>query len=237
VESLAREAWRSTLLAARLFKAMQPVELDAILTMANDRQVRRGQIIFQKGDDGSSMMAVLNGRVRIGTTSPDGKEVTLNTIEPGEVFGEIALLDGKPRSADATAAEDTTLLVLERRDVLPFLQANPELMLRLLMVVCDRLRQTSIALEDIALFDLPGRLARVVLKLADDYGRKAREGVRIEVRLSQKDISNLVAASRESVNKQLGAWRTQGLLGSDGGYMLLRDRGALEALVEVRDGG
>jgi CRP-like cAMP-binding protein len=93
------------------------------------------------------------------------------------------------------------------------------------------LRQTSVALEDIALFDLPGRLARVVLKLADDYGRKTESGVRIEIRLSQKEISTLVAASRESVNKQLGAWRTQGVLGSEGGCLLLRDRAVLEALV------
>jgi CRP-like cAMP-binding protein len=182
------------------------------------------------------MIAVLSGRVRIGLNAVDGKEVTLNTIMPGEVFGEIALLDGKPRSADATAAEDSTLLMLERRDVLPFLTANPDLMLRLLIVLCDRLRQTSIALEDIALFDLPGRLARVVLKLADDYGRRASDGVRIEIRLSQREISNLVAASRESVNKQLGAWRTQGVLGTDGSYMLLRDRAALEALVGAPDG-
>ena len=226
-----RAAWRSTLLVSRLFKAMRPGELDTVLAMAVDRPVRRGQTIFLKGDAGSSMMAVLSGRVRIGLIAADGKEITLNSIGPGEVFGEIALLDGKPRSADATAAEDGTLLVLERREVLPFLLANPDLMLRLLMVLCDRLRQTSVALEDIALFDLPGRLARVVLKLADDYGRKTESGVRIEIRLSQKEISTLVAASRESVNKQLGAWRTQGVLGSEGGCLLLRDRAVLEALV------
>ena len=226
-----RDKWRSTLLAGQLFKAMQMSELDAILAMATERQVRRGQIIFQKGDAGSSMMAVLTGRVRVGTNSPGGKELTLDIIGPGEVFGEIALLDGKPRSADATATEDSTLLVLGRREVLPFLMANPDLMFRVLMVVCGRLRQSSVALEDLALFDLPGRLARVVLKLADDYGRKTGDGVRINVRLSQKDLSNLVATSRESVNKQLAVWRAKGVLGTQGSSMILLDRAALEELV------
>ncbi len=226
-----RDIWRSTLLAGQLFKAMQMSELDAILAMATERQVRRGQIIFQKGDAGSSMMAVLTGRVRVGANSSEGKELTLDIIDPGEVFGEIALLDGKPRSADATATENSTLLVLGRREVLPFLMANPDLMFRVLMVVCGRLRQSSVALEDLALFDLPGRLARVVLKLADDYGRKTGDGVRINVRLSQKDLSNLVATSRESVNKQMAVWRSKGVLATEGSSMILRDRAVLEELV------
>ena len=226
-----RDIWRSTLLAGQLFKAMQMSELNAILTMATERQVRRGQIIFQKGDAGSSMMAVLTGRVRVSANSPEGKELTLDIIDPGEVFGEIALLDGKSRSADATATEDSTLLVLGRREVLPFLMANPDLMFRVLMVVCDRLRQSSVALEDLALLDLPGRLARVLLKLADDYGHKTGDGVRINVRLSQKDLSNLAATSRESVNKQMAVWRSKGVLATEGGSMILRDRAALEELV------
>jgi CRP/FNR family cyclic AMP-dependent transcriptional regulator len=232
---LDRDARRTSLLASPLFQAMQPSELDTILDMAADREVRRGQTIFQKGDEGSSMMAVQRGRVRIGANSSDGREITLNTINPGEVFGEIALLDGKPRSADAVAVEDSTLLVLERRHFLPFLLANNDLMLRMLMVVCQRLRQTSVALEDIALFDLPERLARVLLKLADDYGRKTTDGVRIDVRLSQKDLSNLVAATRESVNKQLSVWRGRGVLVMDGNYIILRQRDELEDLVELRD--
>ena len=93
-------------------------------------------MIFQRGDNGSSMMAVLRGRVRISTVSGEGKEVTLNVINPGEIFGEIALLDGKPRSADATAIEDTLLLVVERRHFLPFLRQNEDLFLRLLAVLC-----------------------------------------------------------------------------------------------------
>jgi CRP-like cAMP-binding protein len=225
---------RAALLASPLFEAMQPGEVDTVLQMATERQVRRGQTIFQKGDEGSSMMAVLQGRVRISAVSADGKEVTLNVINHGDVFGEIALLDGKPRSADAVAIEDTLLLVLERRLVLPFLKASPDLMLRLLAVMCDRLRRTSVALEEIALFDLPVRLARVLGQLADDYGRPAPTGTRIDFRLSQRDLSTLVASSRESVNKQLRAWQKDGLLDLDGGYIVLRRPGELKEMLALR---
>lgn len=220
------------LMTAPLFQAMTPDEMDAILDMATERKVRRGQMIFQKGDEGSSMMAVMSGRVRIGAVSAEGKEVTLNVINPGEVFGEIALLDGKPRSADAAATEDTTLLVLERRVFQPFLRDNQDLTLRMLAVLCERLRKTSVALEEIALFDLPARLARVLLKLGDDYGRSVGTGVRIDFKLSQRDLSNLVAATRESVNKQLRAWRDSNVVDIDAGYIILLQPTRLARLVE-----
>ncbi|MDR3536488.1 MAG: Crp/Fnr family transcriptional regulator [Acetobacteraceae bacterium] len=225
---------RAALLASPLFEAMQPAEIDTVLQMATERRVRRGQTIFQKGEDGTSMMAVLQGRVRISAVSLEGKEVTLNVINPGDVFGEIALLDGKPRSADAVAVDDTLVLVLERRVVLPFLKANPDLLLRLLAVMCDRLRRTSVALEEIALFELPVRLARVLGQLADDYGRPSALGTRIDFKLSQRDLSTLVASSRESVNKQLRAWQKDGLLELDGGYIVLRRPAELKGILAIR---
>lgn len=227
------DARRIALLGSPLFQAMQPEEVAEILSLCGERRIRRGQTIFQKGDSGSSMMAVLRGLVRISVVSAEGKEITLNVIRPGEVFGEIALLDGQPRSADATAMEETALLVVERRQFLPFLSRNQDLALRLLAVLCQRLRQTSGALEQIALFDLPARLARVLLKLASDYGRATSDGVRIDFKLSQRDLSNLVASSRESVNKQLGAWREQGVLSLDEGRIVLRDQSGLQSLVEA----
>ncbi len=228
---LEREAKRAALLASPLFQAMKASEIDEILKLSTEKRWPRGATIFQKGDDGSSMMAVLNGRVRVSAVSADGREVTLNVINPGEIFGEIALLDGKPRSADATATEETTLLVVERKQFLPFLKQNDDLYLRLLAVLCDRLRRTSLALEGIALFDLPARLARLLLKLAEDYGRTVPEGTRIDMKLSQRDLSTLVASSRESVNKQLRIWREDGVVLFDGGYLVLCLPTALQELV------
>jgi CRP/FNR family transcriptional regulator, cyclic AMP receptor protein len=234
VARLDRDVKRAALLTSPLFQAMRPAELDDILKFASERRCRRGQTILQRGDEGSSLMAVLRGRVRISFVSSEGKEVTLNVIKPGEIFGEMALLDGLPRSADATAIEDTLLLVVERRNFLPFLRQNDDLYLRLLAVLCDRLRQTSMALEDLALFDLPVRLARILLKLAKDYGRPGSTGTRIDLKLSQRDLSNLVASSRESVNKQLRLWRESGAVNIEDGFIVLRHSDELERLTDAR---
>jgi CRP/FNR family cyclic AMP-dependent transcriptional regulator len=229
-----RDLRRRALLSSNLFQAMQPVELDGILRLATERRCRRGQTIFQKGDAGSSMMAVLSGRVRIGAISLEGKEITLNMIDAGEVFGEIALLDGKPRSADATAIEDTLLLVIERRNFLPFLEGDQGLALRLLAVLCERLRQTSEALGDFVMFDLSARLGRTLVKLAADYGRPSGQGVRIGIKLSQNDLSRLVASSRESVNKQMRAWEEEGLVAKEGGLIVLLKPAELTRRVGIK---
>jgi CRP-like cAMP-binding protein len=234
VAKLDRGAKHAALMTSPLFQAMQPEELDEILSFATERRVRRGQVILQRGDDGSALMAVLRGRVRISSVSPEGREVTLNVINPGQIFGEIALLDGQPRSADAAAIEDTLLLVVERRHLLPFLRHNEDLFLRLLAELCSKLRRTSMALEELALFDLPVRLARVLQKLAVDYGRPGPNGTRIDLKLSQRDLSNLVAASRESVNKLLRAWRETNVVDLENGYIVLRRPAELNRLTDVR---
>jgi CRP-like cAMP-binding protein len=224
---------RDALLSNSLFQSMRGPEIDDVIAHSSERRVPRGALIFSKGDIGSSMMAVLNGRVRVGTQSPDGKEVTLNVIGPGEVFGEIALLDGKPRSADALAIEETLLMVVERKNFIPLLMRHEGLVERLLVVLCERLRNTSLALEEVALANLPARLARVLCRLAEDYGRPSSDGgVRIEMKLSQRDLANLVASTRESVNKQLRVWRTEGSVSLDAGYLSLRRPDDLRALFQ-----
>ncbi len=220
---------RDALLASPFFQHMSTEELDEIIGFAVERRVPRGAVIFSQGEEGSSMMAVLAGRVRISAVSAEGKEVTLNTIGAGDIFGEIALLDGKPRSADATAVEDTVLMVVERKQFLPFLLRSPALVERLLVVLCDRLRRTSSVLEEIALFDLPSRL---LVKLSHDDGRPALGGgIRIDLKLSQRDLATLVASSRETVNKQLRGWREKGVVDQTAGYLVVRDAGALQRLV------
>ncbi|MBS0559928.1 MAG: Crp/Fnr family transcriptional regulator [Proteobacteria bacterium] len=228
---LGQEAKLAALQGFALFQALKPEELAEVLKMATEQRWPRGATIFQKGDAGSSMMVVLRGRVRVSAVSADGREITLNEFTPGTVFGEIAFLDGKPRSADATAVEETTLLVLERKHFMPFVRQNEDLYWRLLAVLCDRLRRTSLALEGLALFDLPGRLARLLLKLSEDYGRPVDGGTRIDMKLSQRDLSNLVASSRESVNKQLRVWRDDGVLELDEGYLVLCRPDELQRLV------
>lgn len=227
-----RDPKRSALLVSPVFQAMSEPELDEVLRMATEKSYRKGTQIFQKGDEGSSMMAVLKGRVQISSVSAEGREVTLNRINPGEIFGEIALLDGKPRSAGATAMEDTDLLIVERRVLLPFLSRNEDLFLRMLAVMCQRLRQTSLALEELALFDLPARLARVLLKLADDHGQPVAKGVRIGIRISHEHLGTIVASRRESVAKQISKWRKDGIIGKDNYYLVLQRPDELRALLD-----
>jgi CRP/FNR family cyclic AMP-dependent transcriptional regulator len=215
------ESRRRLLLTSPLFDALPREALDNILVQATDKSVRRGQTVFQKGDEGSYLVAVLTGRMRISATSPEGREVTLNMIDAGEVFGEIALLDGKPRSADATAIEDSHLMMVERRQFLPHLMSNHDLALRLIDVLCERLRDTSETLGDFAMLDLPGRLARKLLNLAAEYGQSVNGRIRLEIRLSHTDLGRFVGCSRETVNKQMRAWEEAGIVAREAGRIAL----------------
>lgn len=223
-------ARKQLLLSSPLFDALPKAALDDILAQAAEKSLRRGQTLYLKGDEGSYMAAVLKGRMRMSANSPDGREVTLNIIDAGEIFGEIALLDGKPRSADATAIEDSELLLVERRHFLPHLTANQDVALHLIGVLCQRLRETSETLGNFAMLDLPGRLARKLLNLAAGYGRPARGHVLLDIRLSHTDLGRFVGCSRESVNKQMRAWEEQGIVARQGSRIVLCDRARLKRI-------
>ena len=232
VPSLSRSVRQDALRASRLFAHLHPTEMDGLLDLASVRRVGRDEAVIRRGDPDCSLMVLVQGRLRAGSVSAEGREVVMGLLEPGQVFGEVALLDGKPRSLDVIAVVDSTVLVLERRDFLPFLLAHPDLMLRLMMLLCERLRRTSVALEDAALAGLPARLGRLLLRLAEDYGSPYGQSVRLRVRMSQKDMSAQVAASRESVNRQLRQWREEGLVGAADGQLVLLRLDALRSLVE-----
>jgi CRP/FNR family transcriptional regulator, cyclic AMP receptor protein len=215
-----------------LFAQLTSGEIDQLLAHARVAHYRHGDVIFHKASPGTGMMAVLAGQVRISAPSPDGREIVLNMINPGEIFGEIALLDGKDRTADAVAQTDCELLVIERRSFIPFLISNPEIALRLLAVLCDRLRRTTEQVEDMLFRDLPSRLAKKLLSLAATSGTRSERGVRIATRLSQRELGAMVGMSRESVNKQLRQWQVEGIIASEEGCILLADERKLRSLAE-----
>ena len=171
-----------------------------------------GEVIFRQGDPGTSMVVILSGSVRVVTSSAEGKRLALAILGEGQVVGEMALLEGGIRSADVITEEPTELLVLERRDLIPFLEHNPRICIMLLEVLSGRLRQTTETLSDRAFLSLEARLAKALLRLADVYGRETADGVRIELKLSQRAIGEMIGASRESVNKQLQAWSDEGIV-------------------------
>jgi CRP/FNR family transcriptional regulator, cyclic AMP receptor protein len=219
---------RQILRRSALFARLPDDEIDKMFEHAVIRRYAADAQIFYKGDFGSSMMAVLRGRVMIRAPSSHGKEVILNIINEGEIFGEIALLDGKERTADATAMTDCELLVIARRSFLPLLE-RPDMMRELLNVLCERLRRTSEQVEDVLFLDVAARIAKTLLRFAkaDDAPQPS---ARIVLGLSQREIGNLIGASREKVNRRLQAWRRAGIITVDKGTILIRDAAALRSL-------
>jgi CRP/FNR family transcriptional regulator, cyclic AMP receptor protein len=192
-----------------------------------------GEVIFRVGSPGDIMMAVVTGTVRIVATSPQGKEIVLGDLKAGEVFGEIALLDGGERSADAVALTKCELLALERRDLMAALQRNPEACIRLLEVVCKRLRETDERITEIAFFELPVRLAKVLLRTAAAPGAAAR-AANPKVALSQRELGNMIGGTRESVNRCLRDWQRRGIIRLAKGWIILEDTAALTELAGLR---
>lgn len=201
-----------------LFSHLEPTVRDKIVARARVRRFAPRATIFSTGAARDSLMAVISGQVQITALSPGGKEVVLAILHPGEVFGEIALLDGKERSADARAMTECKVGVIDRADVLQLLDQHPRAWRGFVEVLCERLRRTDNHLVEMALLDLPARLARALLRSADAN--------RI-VRLSQRDLGKIVGASRERVNNRLQEWQRAGLLSVDKGSIVVRDEAAL----------
>lgn len=224
-----REGMRAILARHFLLKHLEEAELDQLLKFAKLRRARPGEVLFQKGDPGDGLLGILKGRIKISTISAEGKEIVLNILGPGELFGEIALIDGKDRSADATVMENAELVVIDARDFMPFLEARPDLTTRLLVMLCERVRWVNDLYEDAVFMHLPARLAKHLMRLGDTFGAEADDGsLRINLKLSQQDLGNLMGTTRESVNKQMRGWIDDGVVEVDSGYITIRDREQLE---------
>ena len=210
-----------------LFARLDDSDIDAILGRSTVRHFAEGEPIFAKGDPGSSMMAVLKGRVTISTSSPEGRQVVLTVMHEGDVFGEIAMIDGKERTADATAASNCELLVVARRSLISLLEHRPELCLGFLIVLCERLRRTNEQVEDLAFLDLEARIAKALLRLAAESAAEGPAARPVGIRISQRVLGELVGGSRESVNKHLQDWKRAGIIAIEKGAIVIRDAASL----------
>ncbi len=211
---------------------LRPEELDRLLASARVERVETGEVLVRKGDPGDKLFVVLAGRIGIGMVSEEGKEAVLNVLGPGAVVGEIALLDGRKRTADAAARAESHLLVIERRDFIPFLESHPEVAARLIAVLCERVRWVSQSYEDALFMELPARLARKLLILAETYGEPVDDaGIRIGFRLSQEELGKMTGVSRESVNRLMRSWQDEGLVAVSHGRVTILDKDRLRALV------
>ena len=201
-----------------LFGALDDDARRELAARVHRRSFNVGDPIFHVGDPGQSMMVVLNGTVRVSLSGPRGKTVILADLSAGELLGEVALLDGRERSADAAALTKCDLLVLERRDVLVFLKKRPDLCLKLLELICARLRKSDERMSDIAFFELSSRLAKVLL---DRISKPDRTNSKPKLSLSQTELASMINATRENVNRCLRDWHRRGLVKLQDGWTVI----------------
>jgi CRP/FNR family cyclic AMP-dependent transcriptional regulator len=223
---------RALLGACVLFRGLSADERKGLVARARVRTFSSGETIFLMGAPGDSMMAVLKGNVRISCPSAEGKEIVFSTLQAGDFFGEIALLDGKARSADAKAVTACSLAVLERRDVLDFLERHPNAWNGLVQVLCHRLRKLTEQTAEVALLDLAGRLAKTLLRLAGADHDGSPATAMSPIGLSQRELGNIVGASRESINKCLREWQRNGVIKTETNLITIKNQATLRKLTE-----
>ena len=212
-----------------LFAGLSAEERAGLAARARVRVFDPGETIFTIGSPGDQLMAVLSGAVRISVPSSDDKALVLAIIQPGEFFGELAVLDGKERSADAIAETACMLAILDRRDILSVLERNPSAWLKLIHVLCQRLRQTNEVFAEVALLHLPARLAKAMLRISKASTAEAQTA---KIKFSQRELANMLGGSRESVNKCLRKWQRKGIVEISQGSIIIAKLAALEDIAE-----
>ena len=199
--------------SVRLFAGLDDIALDNLLAQSQQITVKARQVVCRKGDPGDALFIVVRGKLKDTTQSEDGRELILAILEDGETFSEMSVLDNHPRCASVTAVQDSTLLVIKRQDFLSYLERHPQASIALLTILSARLREMDTLLGDMRFLDVRSRLAKTLTRLALQHGRTTgKGGVRIDLKLSQEDLGNLICATRESVNKQLKQWEGEGVL-------------------------
>ena len=198
-----------------LFSNLSDSDIRELAAVVKRRIFRAGEVIFHRDDPGQVLYVIKEGKVKICLISPDGQEISLVVFGKGECFGELALLDGLPRSADAIAMERAECYTLQRSDFHNAIMKNPTIAIQVMEVLSKRLRSTDQQVEDLIFLDVYGRVAKKLIELADTHGSRVDDGTRIEVRLTQQELASMVGASRESVNKVIGYFTDKKYISTD----------------------
>jgi len=217
-----------------LLRNLAPRTLEDLARQAQRRQVAKGEMLFNVGDPSTGLYIVANGRVRIWTVSAAGAEITLNVLTKGAFFGEIGMLDGNPRTAGASAMAPSELITIGKRSFFDALERDPLLARNVIEFLCRRLRWVSARMEDAALRQAPQRLARLLVFLANDHGVKTPNGIEIGIKLTQGELAQWAAMSREGLNKLLVRWAEDGTLTQSRGGIVVH---SLEKLDEIAEFG
>jgi CRP/FNR family transcriptional regulator, cyclic AMP receptor protein len=215
-----------------LFAGLPDEERERLGTLLRSRRYARGEVIFLEGDEGTALCLIAEGRIRIQLTGTDGREVVINVYGPGDFFGELALLDGEPRSADAIAQDASLVYWLQRDDFARYLDSHPRAAMTMLASLSRRLRHTTRVVQDATFRDVPARLARVLLDLAARNGEAIEPGIRIESKLTQGELAAMVGASRETVNRALRGFEQRGLIRWEANRILIAEPEKLRTRAE-----
>lgn len=212
-----------------LFHGLPAATIDAIANLAHRRAIDKDAMIFSQGDDGDALYGVASGQVRIFSADDKGHEVFLNILGPGDTFGEIALLDGLPRTASAITTARSTLVSIPRRQFLTLLERQPDLSVHLMKLLCGRLRWVSDLVEESAFLAGPARVAKRLASLVESYGRDLPDGG-VEVIMSQGDLGRFLGVSRQIINQYLRAWCDEGWVDLKRGRIIVNDLDAIQNL-------
>jgi len=203
-----------------LFREFAPPDLNTLAGTASEREIHAGETLFQRGDPGASMMVVMKGEVRVELPDTSGANLVLHVLRTGDAFGELALFDGKPRSADAVAGTNGRLLVLERNAVLALMRKEPGFAIGVVAVLCERLRRTNAKLEAMRFRDAGQRICQVLLQQEEETGRR-------NIDITQAALAEIVGTTRETINRRLTEIEISGAIAREPGRITILDRGML----------
>ena len=206
--------------------------LDALVRRGQVRTYAKGALIYRRGDPGDSLMVVITGRVKLANTNLGGKEVVLHFLGVGDIYGELAALDGKERAADAIALDDADVFVVSTRDLLPTLAAHPDAMLAIIRSLCEKVRAGAAIIVDNTL-EMRGRTAMGLLRLARQHGRKSTDGVSLQLTISQEELGKYLWLSRPNVSRQLGQLKLANMIKISGTEItILDEKGLAEIAID-----
>jgi CRP/FNR family transcriptional regulator, cyclic AMP receptor protein len=206
-----------------IFQGVDPEAAEVLAKELDTIEIRKGEVVFSEGEPGDSLYIVLSGKIKLSRRAPDGRENVLAVMGPSDQFGELSVFDPGPRTATATAVTDVKLAKMPQSVLGPWIEAHPEVGERLLHVLARRLRRTNDSVADLIFTDVPGRVAKALLQMADRFGSRDSDGLRVKHDLTQEELAQLVGASRETVNKALADFVHRGWIQLQGKSVVVLD--------------
>ncbi|ACK43085.1 MULTISPECIES: Crp/Fnr family transcriptional regulator [Dictyoglomus] len=206
-----------------LFEDFSDEELEKLLVISKEKTYPKDAVIFQKGDLGNFFFLICSGRVKVIIETEEGKEGILSILYPTEFFGEMSLLDGEPRSATVVALEETRVIIIERNDFLILLYKHPELALKILKTLSLRLRKANRQIETLMFLDAPGKVARLLIDIAQERGKKINNEILIDLEFTRQELGNLIGVSRETTTRILKSFEEDGILSIERNQVIIKD--------------